>query len=59
MYIVVENAGYIGEKDVFSSMSRKSAEQWVEHNYARDEIESLHVDLAFENAKGERTFELY
>lgn len=58
MYIVVENAGYIGEREVFTHEKRNTAEQWLARNYAADEIETLHVELAFKGDDGERTFEI-
>jgi hypothetical protein len=54
-YIVVENAGYERECDVFKSTSFHAARAWMREHYEQDEIEDLHVDIATE-IDGEREY---
>jgi hypothetical protein len=56
-YIVVENAGYVGERDVKRRPSFKEARKWMAGNYDCDEIDSLHVAICVE-VNGQRTYEL-
>lgn len=44
-YLVVENAGYEGERDVHRTKSSTAAYAWVESHYERDELETLHVGV--------------
>jgi hypothetical protein len=56
-YIVVENAGYEGERDVKRKPSFTEASKWMRNSYDLDEIDSLHVAICVE-VNGERTYEL-
>jgi hypothetical protein len=59
-YVVVENAGYDGEREIktFSNLIR--ADDFVRHWYEPDEIETLHVlirkDWVEENGVERREF---
>lgn len=60
-YIVVEKAGYNGERDVAAFTSRTKAETWIDQKYSAVELdlthdECLHVDIACE-LDGERTYD--
>ena len=57
MYIVVENAGYEGERDVKNFISYRAALKWLLKNYAEDERDGLHVAIAFEDGNG-RSYDL-
>ncbi|WP_199183732.1 hypothetical protein [Novosphingobium sp. HII-3] len=56
-YVVVENAGYVGERDVHQDADRQAAETWMERTYTAAEIQTLHVAVAHDHA-GHRTYEL-
>lgn len=56
-YIVVELAGYVGENDRSRFPDYLQAVAWMRQNYSDEEIVNLHVDIAFENADGDRTYD--
>lgn len=56
-YVVVENAGYVGERDVHEDPDRDAAERWMVQTYTTAEIQALHVAVAYDHA-GRRTYEL-
>ncbi|MGE4404399.1 hypothetical protein [Pseudomonas sp.] len=56
-YVVVENAGYVGERDVHEETERAAAEDWMTQTYTAAEVETLHVAVAYDHA-GHRTYEL-
>jgi hypothetical protein len=56
-YIVVEMAGYVGENDRCRFPEYLQAVAWMRQHYTDEEIQNLHVDIAFENADGDRTYE--
>jgi hypothetical protein len=56
-FIVVENAGYTGEKDVKQFSTFNTARTWMYRNYTYDEVDQLHVDIVLENNHGQRTYE--
>lgn len=58
-FIVVENAGYVGENDRQGGFATYSeANDWMRTQYPdEDERERLHVDIAAENVNGDRTYD--
>lgn len=57
-YTVVENAGYVGERDVHTANSYMDAIKWRDGRYDDDEIERLRVDIAVDLPDGSRTYEM-
>jgi hypothetical protein len=57
MYTIVENAGYIGERDISTHPSYWAACNAMSRAYDSDEIESLHVKIAFDGGE-HRTYEI-
>lgn len=56
-YIVVEQAGYVGECDRKSFDRYEDALEWRDDHYDDNEIDRLHVEIAFENGEGDRTYD--
>lgn len=56
-HVVVENAGYVGERDVHEELSRDAAERWLEQTYSPHEIRDLHVAIAA-SAGDQRSYDL-
>ena len=56
-YTVVENAGYVGEADVFECLTRAEAIAFIRGQYDRDEIESLHVAIRTDFADGSSEYQ--
>lgn len=56
-YIVVEQAGYVGECDRDRFDTYEQALDWRDNHYEADEIDRLHVDVAYENEEGDRTYD--
>lgn len=56
-YVVVENAGYVGERDVHETPERERAESWMRQTYTPDEIHELHVAVAHDTGN-HRSYEL-
>jgi len=56
-YVVVENAGYVGERDVHDTPERERAESWMRQTYTPDEIQELHVAVAHDTGN-HRSYEL-
>lgn len=56
-YVVVENAGYDGERDVHDTSERERAESWMRQTYTPDEIQELHVAVAHDTGN-HRSYEL-
>lgn len=56
-YIVVENAGYVGERDVHECDDYWEALDWADKKYDPDELEDLHVDICSEDSDGNRSYE--
>jgi hypothetical protein len=56
-YIVVENAGYQGERDVKHKASFIEASKWMRSNYDSMELLDLHVAICVE-IDGRRSYEL-
>lgn len=57
-YLVVENAGYEGERDVGSFNSWPAAFNFVKRVYTADEQDEMHVAICTEQ-NGERSYECY
>lgn len=57
MFVVVQNAGFEGEKDVFESKSYDQSVAWMNRTYSAPEISELHVAVARDVA-GQRSYEL-
>ncbi|WP_316207462.1 hypothetical protein [Bradyrhizobium sp. SZCCHNR3118] len=57
VYVVVQNAGYEGERDVQECESHHDAIVWMNANYSLEEVEQLHVAICRDVA-GERTYDL-
>ncbi|ARQ95426.1 hypothetical protein [Bradyrhizobium phage BDU-MI-1] len=57
VYVVVDNAGYEGEKDLFEARTFDEAAQWRRDNYDGDVIAERHIEIARDIA-GERSYEL-
>lgn len=56
-WIVVEQAGYVGEQDVHTAANIDAAFAWMNTTYTFEEIDDLHVDVCWEDANGERSYE--
>lgn len=56
-FIVVEQAGYVGECDLERCDTYEQALDWRDDHYDEDEAARLHVDIAFENEGGDRTYD--
>lgn len=56
-YLVIENAGYEGERIVHRHKSFRAAYAWVRDRYNTDQLEEMHVDIALERADGSITFD--
>lgn len=56
-YVIVENAGYIGERDVARFDDYWKALDALNSAYDRDEREEMHVEIAFDGPEG-RTYEV-
>ncbi|WP_404478907.1 hypothetical protein [Novosphingobium sp. BL-52-GroH] len=56
-YVVVENAGYVGERDVHDTPERERAESWMRQTYTPDETQELHVAVAHDTGN-HRSYEL-
>jgi hypothetical protein len=57
VYVVVENAGYEGEKDVFEAKTFDEASAWMTKTYSAESIDRLHIAVARDIA-GQRSYEL-
>lgn len=57
VYVVVDNAGYEGERDLFEAPSFEAALRWRGENYDGDVIAERHIEIARDIA-GERSYEL-
>jgi hypothetical protein len=55
-YIVVEYSGHEGEKDVYRDSSFVRATRWMHRFYTRDEQHDMHVQIAFEDDRGRRSY---
>jgi hypothetical protein len=55
-YIVVENSGYEGERDVRKFPRYWPAREWVNKTYSEDEREEMHVEICKLTETG-RTYE--
>ncbi len=56
-WIVVEQAGYVGEQDVHTAKNVHAAYAWIHANYTDEEVDDLRIDICWENADGERSYE--
>lgn len=56
-YIVVENAGYVGERDVYNGASWSEAMRWLEAHYDDEDRERLRPDICSEDSDGNRSYE--
>jgi hypothetical protein len=56
-YIVVENAGYEGERDAQDCANYQLACEWMTSKYSPEEIEAKHMAICRDVA-GERSYEL-
>lgn len=56
-YVIVEQSGYVGERDVHQTEDYWDALDWMRRNYAQEETTNLHVDIAFDSEDG-RTYEV-
>jgi len=56
-YTIVENAGCVGECDRETKPTYREAEQRMNELYRPDEIQHLHVDIAFDGPDG-RTYDV-
>lgn len=57
-YVVVENAGYEGERDVRRCISYGSAIGWQNQHYSESERERMHIAICSENEAGQRSYEI-
>jgi hypothetical protein len=58
-YVVVENAGYEGENELFLKFDHyQDALEYRNTRYEDDEIEAMHVEIAAYYLNGDRTFEV-
>lgn len=57
VYVVVENGGYEGEKDVFEAKTFDEAAAWMNKTYTAESIERFHIAIAKDIA-GQRSYEL-
>lgn len=55
-WIVVENAGYEGERDVHTAATMYDAYYWLQASYSCLEVTELHVDICQEDSNGEREY---
>lgn len=59
-YIVVENAGYIGERDARKGFPNyHAALDWLNQFYDEDDRETLHPDICYEDENGKRNYDCY
>jgi len=56
-FCVVENAGYVGECDVYSDADYGKALRWINDHYDGNELDELHVAIALDKPDGTRSFE--
>jgi hypothetical protein len=57
VYVVVDNAGYEGERDLYEARTFDEALQWRRDNYDGDVIADRHIEIARDIA-GQRSYEL-
>lgn len=57
VYVVVDNAGYEGERDLHEARTYDEALQWRRDNYDGDVIAERHIEIARDMA-GQRSYEL-
>lgn len=57
VYVVVDNAGYEGERDLHEARTFDEALQWRRDNYDGDVIADRHIEIARDVA-GQRSYEL-
>ncbi|MBN8844821.1 MAG: hypothetical protein J0H88_16390 [Sphingomonadales bacterium] len=62
-YIVVENAGMVGEADAASFPTFWSARRWMEKYYSADELDReseryLNIHICVEEPNGSRSYEI-
>lgn len=55
-YIVVENAGYNGERDVHACGNYFAALRWLDRNYGEEEQREMNVAVCAE-INGERSYD--
>lgn len=63
-YIVVENSGMLGERDVKTFPSYPAAAGWMERWYTEEERDAsspacLHPDICAEQPDGSRSYEVH
>ena len=56
-YIVVENSGYVGERDVFETTSYDKAITYINMAYCPEEVDDFHVQVCRE-VDGQRSYEI-
>ena len=56
-YVVIENAGYEGEQEIREFTTFTKAYAFVQRQYAIDELETLHVEIAKRLPDGSLTYE--
>jgi hypothetical protein len=57
VYVVVDNAGYEGEQDLFEAHTYDDALQWRRDNYDGDVIAERHIEIA-KDVAGQRSYEI-
>lgn len=57
VYVVVDNAGYEGERDLHEAATYEAALQWRRDNFDGDVIAERHIEIA-KDVAGARTYEL-
>jgi len=57
VYVVVDNAGYEGERDLHEARTYDEALRWRRDNYDGDVIAERHIEIARDIA-GQRSYEL-
>jgi hypothetical protein len=57
-YTVVEQAGYVGERDLKTLDGFREANDWLALNYSPEEIEEMRIEIAVDLPDGNRTYEL-
>ena len=58
-YIVVVQAGDVGAVYVSSCDTDEDAVAKLDRRYSDEEAQRLHVDIAYENEEGDRTYDFY
>jgi hypothetical protein len=56
-WIVVEQSGYVGEHDIHTAKDAHAAYAWIHANYTDEEVDDLNIDICWEDADGERSYE--